>query len=1130
MHAQQSQSFGAQQAYSQQISTMMPPPYQGLGATGFGGGFGQGGAYNYGGGGTFGYGAGNSFGNAATSFVGGAGSILGGAMPFIGGGLGFMKGGVGGAISGFGIGSMVGGAMTHVAGSFMEGAHEQASLERTLSQFQHFNASSRTGRGFSRTDSMAIGNMVRQMERIPEMLTSFGELNRVMDKMGQMGLMQGVRDAGEFMRKFKDTVGTLKDLAKVMGTTMEGALQQFGESRLSGFYSKSDITRNVLNRQITSSLTGMNQDQVNALQQFGSQLGHSAGGSRRTGANFATRTAAQLGMANRMGILSNDQIVEMTGKEGAEGIQDLSASMTQLGYRMGYSNVGQALTLALGEVKDGRYTGNMDKDLVERVRSGELGLGELKRLARSKAGTRGAKLSFAAHKERLRSEMVGAVGTEGIAMQLQSILGDRGWSNPDAINLVMQRFGASEEQANLLQQMMPDIQSIGSQMSLAGKDEGRRSALNAIGREHGWDAIKHRIGKKISHYTTDWAKDLGAGVRDYFQRWADDFLDDVSGQYRTYITQRVADSISTGGGALQGIRSSFGRVGNLGAIRMDVGSSGGISGLLARGAHFLSGDESAGERISSVIRGSGLGGKYLSESGSGMMGFIRKSQMNADSGNVALENGLYMQGSQIGNIKKDIVSRLTGAGADSTLAKARQTLTAQEFQSLQQGFRRAMESGDISAESDPKERINKILESMTGSSGALGSDVNTAIGRFGHSEAIEKLRAQGMGDEEIVMAFQKAMGATGRSAVDVNALVNGTLGGIDIHNQKAVSKKLEALDVSLTKANKGGETRASWKEIKEVLDKGGDAATLFAGKDGTGGLMRDADLRLLMDKDPSAWSPADKDKLQKLGIDPVKLAAKLNTPEGRKEIDKLRSASMGIDASDVQMYLDLTNVSGVNAINDKFRLRGSEAAARLSADSSKEAKARLSSTASGKKLLGMLNLNAELLKNFDASKAGGDYDNTADIVSTIRGLKGKDRQDALALAGDEIRATFTKDESLRKKLGKGGQSTQGVIDALGLGEVDGEFRGQIEKTLGKDKKLSSQAEIEALMKLIDSKISKGLTGKAGTETQNSYASEQEVSNALKTLSDNNVKMSAILSGIASGKGVQDSLSELGGKK
>lgn len=1135
MHSQQGQMFGAQQAYSQQISAPMPPPYQGLGATGFGGGFNGGSAYNYGGSGFYGYGPGNSLGNAATSFVGGMGHAMAGAMPFIGGFAGFRSGGIGGALTGFGVGAAFGGAMNHVSGSFMEGAHEQAQIERTLSQFQFQNAASRTGRGFSRSDAMAIGNMVRQMERIPEMLTSFGELNRIMDKMGQMGLMQGVRDVADFTKKFRDTVGALKDMAKVLGTTMEGALQAFGEARRSGFYGQGDIVRNALNRQITSSLTGMNQGQVGALQMFGAELGHSAGGSRRTGAQLAIRTAGQLGMANRLGILTNDQIVEMTGKEGAEGIQELAADMSQLSYRMSRSSVGTALTLALGEVRNGRFTGRMDQELVERVRSGELGLSELRRMARSKARTRGAKLSFAAHRDRLTAEMAGSVGSEGLAMQLQEILGDRGWDNPDAVNLVMQRFGATEEQANLLQQMMPNLGTIGSQMNLTTRHETRRAAQQAVAREHGWDAIKHKIGKKLAHITTDWAKDLGVGVRDYFQNWADEFLDDLSGTYRQHVTKRVMNEFkySTSGRARL-ISQATDVMSSLGGTRLDVGSSGGLSGLAARAIHSLSGRETAGELALSTIKEAGLGG--LVHSGAAFdpnNPFASTAERLSRQGKVVLDSSIFGGASaidrrDIGRIREGIAG-LGGSRGEAIMRSLQGSLSASELGQLDESFRRAMSSGSISQITDQTERARAIIRQMGGRSG-----IAEAMNDPRRFMLMRKASSAAGGDLALLGALQSRSGGF-RGDVDFGAMASGVL-GLDLSNARGVSKLIEDTNKDLNSRFKGSDSEASWAEVRKVLDEGGEMGRVFEAMVGSKG----ADIRSILSK--KVLSEDDKEILRSRGIDPEKLISKMSTSEGLKEIDRMMVTAGKMSPADLDKYLRGSAASSLIAYSDSLHERGRAAAERLTSKSNEEAKRRLMNSKEGYKAVLALQTSAARFKDAGVyTRADGTQgfrdvnDDTDDLVAMYRGMSRSNQKDMYRLGSDEFRASVDFANSLRDsrnprrgKLARArGQSVQDILDIAGMSDAPDEYRKQLEDAISKGKsKGLDKEEIENVIKILVEANSKGLTGKSGTEQKSAMASEAEVAKSLASLSDNNVKIAAILSGIATGKSVADSLKDL----
>lgn len=1082
MFAQQQQMFAAQAQYSQQLSAQMPQPYgSGLGATGFGGGWTPNG-YSYGASPYGGYGPGNSFGNSMTSAMGGIANAGFGMLPFMGGMAGFGMGGLGGGLLGAGLGFGVGAIGKHVVGSMMAGAQENAMMERTLSQFNFSNAESRTGRGFSRQDSSAISNMVRQMERIPEMMTSFGELNKLMDKMGQMGLMQGVKDAGEFQKKFRDTVSTLKEMSKVLGGTMEDALQALGEARRSGFYSNTDIAKNAMARRVTSALTGMDQNQIGGLQMYGGDLGHAQGGSRRTGAQFALRTAGQLGMANQMGILSNDQIMEMTGKEGAAGIQDLSASMTELGYKMGNSNVGQAMTLALGEVKDGRYTGRMDQALVEKVRRGELGLNELKQLARSKANTRGAKLSFAAHRDRLRSEMVGSVGTEGIGMQLQEILGDRGWNNPDATSLVMQRFGASEEQANLLQQMMPNLQSIGSQMNQTQRQEARMSAINASQREHGWDALKHRISSKLKQYTTDWAKDLGANVRDYFANWADDFMDSLSGQYRSYLTKNVASTFAAAASGSQRGQADL-AVMQQHAIKLSQDHIGAMNaGQGSMPQVFVSGAASVGHK---ALRFLGLTGESVQERTQSLL-----SLTDAGKTTSLTEQNLGSQMSRFTELQSD-------KGGAAELGKM-----GDVGSQVRQAFDKAMTSGSVILEKDQAKRAQKIWDIM-----------KTHL----DSKTLQTLKDRGVFGLNAVAAMQSQARSEGKryaGMADLSEAARGLFTGQDLTNQAWVSGQVKDVTRDLSKSLKGSSHSVSWGEVRKMMDDGNPLGKLIAGNDQVQGIAGGNDtLQRLLNNMVSGGKLDDGDlkMLQQLGIDPAALQRQLQQPGSEELVGRILGTHFNkSDVQNIKKYNVLMEASGLNRIAGELRSEGLGQMARLGGDTK-----ALQGSKQGQQVLAMLQQQADRLTN---AKTYGSYTEQAgDIAEQIAGLSESDRNQALSLAGDEDRAAYETLSQGRKRLGgKTGLNIDQVLKELNV-SVDDSFKADLEKNLGSDKTLSSDAELTALLKQLGNNQAAGLRAKPGSGTESSQVSESDIAGMLQTSAKNQRDTATILGNIATGK-------------
>ena len=1143
-HAQQGQMFGAQQQYAHQLSAGMPTPYQGfgIGAQGFGGGgFSGGGGYSYSGGMTNGYGGGNAMGNAGVSMIGGVGNAFFGSMGTMGAVGGGLMGGGQGAMLGGGIGAAVGMAGKHVFGSMMEGAHEQAALERTMSQFQFQNANSRTGKGFSRSDAMQIGNMVRQMERVPEMLTSFGELNKLMDKMGQMGLMQGVRDAGQFMDKFRSTVNTLKDLSKLIGTTMEGALQAFGEARMSGFYTQGDIVKNVINRQITGSMTGMNQGQVGALQQFGSQIGHGTGGSRRTGAQHALRTAGQLGMANQMGVLSNDMIMEMTGKEGAEGIQDLSAQMTQLGYRMGGSNVGQAMTLALGKMEGGRYTGEMDQELVERVRRGELGLGELKALARRKAGTRGAKLSFAAHKSRLRSEMVGAVGAEGISMQLNEILGERGWHNPDAQNLVMQRFGASEEQANMLQKLMPNLDQIGINMRAEGSGMIRSQARQAVMRErYSADAIKHKVFKKIEHVVTDPFKDAGVAIRNHIAGMYEDYMDELTGEYTRTLTKGTSDLVRN---SMMGSGAARTRLASMVGSAQD-------SSAFHRGAHL--GNRYGGSRLAglsrSVIRGIGggdtsgdqlkkallvMGGSDSVES-QGLTG-ERESDIR-DTGRIVLGEGYTGVTGSTSMADINAAKVIGTSGFRDT--KGRQAWRSRwagtdSYQKGIEALQNAMASGKFTG-SDLHQmgQMNDVLRKAVG---------EETFEKMGFAKGGAGVLSQFMGSDAM-KGYYGAQGLEGKWGK--------LLEGFDTKDARGIAKSLENTRKSIASKFRQGDNKESFAEIDKMLQGDSTMRNLLLGGQGVSGLIDTAGvksgtlgeaflkntkegvagmaLRHALVKDPGHWSPAEEAAAAKVGI------TKEYAIKNRDKLDKVKAA---IDLQGGDVLKGLKNLSSLMATGDMLELERQfkETGGRM-----KDAMGNFKTSVGGMGAKGQaaaktLSALAESLANGEGlgmaatssnsddpnapSVLGKNFSELAGQISDLPQAEKKKFMAMLSQGGGEFAAiqamVGTNDMFMKKgrRLRAGKEGTGKDLrkfvgeDAFGHDDQADEMWKSLESKFGKT---VEKGDLAGLAKTLATGKGAELMARAGGERTSAYVTEQDIANSLKTMSENTKQAAEIL--------------------
>ena len=600
-----------------------------------------------------GYGPGNRVGGWGVGATVGAMGLGMSAMGFLPGAAGNLFNPIGGAISGWGAGGRagmglmgrvgmaglyaapalaVGAAASHVFKQMSMGAQEQGNIDRIAGQFNFTNPASRSGKGFNRSDSMQMGNMVREMAHMPEMLTSVSELSRIMEKVTGMGLMQGVRDVTSFNQKFKQTVESLRTVAKMIGSTMEDALKVVGESRASGFYSNADILKNAAMRSATASMTGMSQSQIGQLQAFGSQTAKAYGGTRKYGAENARRTADMVGQANQMGILSNEAIIEITGQSGPEGIQALSGSLTEATYKMASKgNLGTALALGLAKMENGRMVG-IDSSLTGKVASGEMGIDSVLARGHKLMGSNKARLSYWGNRHKYKADMASQIGVLGQMGMMKSLAGKMGLgNNPDAMSILAEKFNLSHEQSEAAALLFKNKDKIETQILMERDTHIQQSGINAVTRDGSWDAFRKKLGTKIGNAINAPLKEFGVSVKSYFERETDTVLDQLSGLYKTEITKLGSDfhlksrmgstehqQLEAGIlGYARGIKTD--RPGFLGGIVHLIGSASGQDkspgyrrrvALQAHGIHEVD-EGKAAERLSASL----LSGEYGREQG-----------------------------------------------------------------------------------------------------------------------------------------------------------------------------------------------------------------------------------------------------------------------------------------------------------------------------------------------------------------------------------------------------------------------------------------------------------------------------------------------------------------------------------
>ena len=536
MMSQQTSMFAGQQQFAQQI---VPG--------GFGGGMtGPG------------MGGGNRFAGAAMSAGGGAATAagmglgvasmfgkLGAAAPLLdplaGGMAGFARFGMAGAIGGAALPIGIGMAASQAVGSVIHGGQQQQMITNQLGQFNFFNPSSRSGSGFTRQDSSAIGEQIRSLAHVPEMMTSVEELTKLLPKLKGSGMMQGVRDATEFAQRFKDSIKTIRDVSRTLGTSMEEAAEFFAHSRSVGFLGRQAQMQNVMNAQFTSGVTGMSMSSVMQMQQTGANMAQQFGARRSLGASAVTNNAQMLGLAQQTGRIKDGALEDITGLQGDEAVRATAERMTGIVANIARSTAVGRLSVA-GMTKfdaQGKAIG-MDEELVKRYREGSLSKDELQRRAGSM--TQSQKVSFTARAADLSMDFASKAGPGGVSGLLSEAAGSLGYGNtPEAVNVLLQRNGgASSGEADVMQSM----QGMGGMDGMKGAMARLKAQEARIRERTDPREIIGRLKRRVEGATTKHLEDAGGKIFTAMGQAYDDFIDDLLGRHVVQLSQEGANNFA----------------------------------------------------------------------------------------------------------------------------------------------------------------------------------------------------------------------------------------------------------------------------------------------------------------------------------------------------------------------------------------------------------------------------------------------------------------------------------------------------------------------------------------------------------------------------------------------------------
>jgi hypothetical protein len=326
-------------------------------------------------------------------------------------------------------------AVGHAFGAAVHGAQQQNAIHNIMNQsFGNRNMGGYGGSGFSGQSAQMMTETIRSMAAIPDMLTNQNELTNIFRNLNSMKLLQASKNAKEMGDKFSTIVKTMKDMARELNTTLENVMPYIEQFNNQGYFHMKDIRRGSSMTRATSAVgIGMNEQNLIGLQQSGADLVRGYGGRSMVGSELMRDMAGQVSIGVQKGLISEERLFNVTGKRGEEAVGEMSKKMMAANARIMQSDAGKILSAALGKKNEnGEFTGEIDKDLLEKFNSGALSSEDIKSLYSSKLDSSQAAVSLQNNMSRgMGAEFGAKMGVGGLAKAAKALLKDSNLSDEE---------------------------------------------------------------------------------------------------------------------------------------------------------------------------------------------------------------------------------------------------------------------------------------------------------------------------------------------------------------------------------------------------------------------------------------------------------------------------------------------------------------------------------------------------------------------------------------------------------------------------------------------------------------------------------------------------------------------------
>jgi hypothetical protein len=465
-------------------------------------------------------------------------------------GMGMM--GAAGLGLGAGLASMpISMAVGYGVNQMFAGAQQQQAFGGMMNSTFRF-ANNYGGHGFGRGGLADIGSMMRNMstEQGPAgQMVGFEELGRLASNMGRMGMAQGVRDAKDFSTKFREMVKTVKEIAEAMGTSLEEAQKMMQAMKGSGVFGNQNAAQFAQRIRSGAVAGGMATSELTGMMSVGSQISRMVGGRGRAGAAGGIETLTNIGVAQQMGLLSEEDVYNVTGLTGAEGRRAMATRQMEQSARFLQSSNGRRFLASIA----GR-DGQLDAGSVAEIMAGGVGTDRTMQMAGRNLSKIG-RANFIRNEGRLRGAALEQFGGLAPMLQMSQWLGERGIDvnegNDRAMVFMQRHLGMGNDEAEMMLRQVRELPQILRQRQLSSQDDDYSKRLSERKSMTGLEGIKNKFEKAKAEVNSA-LQQVGADIHDGIASYIEGAVNRMTDNYVKETRQGVSEAFRTmmGGGAL----------------------------------------------------------------------------------------------------------------------------------------------------------------------------------------------------------------------------------------------------------------------------------------------------------------------------------------------------------------------------------------------------------------------------------------------------------------------------------------------------------------------------------------------------------------------------------------------------